>query len=380
MPITIAAPPQQVPVFSGFDYVAMDERRERAYAAHTPSRRLLVVDTQSAKVLEQIAVGPLHGIAVDPATGIVFTGGTDDVVSKVDPAQAKVLAKTTVPGSIDAIAYDPTRGRIYADQADGNSLFVIDATTMKQIATDCDAQRRPRISSDRPRNRHRLPKYFLATTHAFAIVDPASLRVAAVVHTPAIAKESPTGFLTAENHVIVGGVNGVLSAYTPAASTSATLPLRRHRSVQQGALGKPDRLRRRRHVTLIADQSGAAPRLLGRLDRASRSSHHRHRRATGDVWMVCTDDAAIGSAAAVIYVTTASAMRAEFAAAERGARHDRLCGVVLTRCGRVDRPAQARRATASPDCNRASSPELLPSRCRTDSAEAPHSWDSLRAD
>ncbi|MBV8356288.1 MAG: hypothetical protein JO101_13265, partial [Candidatus Eremiobacteraeota bacterium] len=115
MPITVAAPPQRVQVFSGFDYVTVDELRHRAYAAHGASQRLLVVDEATGRVLEQVDVGPMHGVAVDPATGDVFTGnGTDQSLSKVDPTTYKVLATVNVPGNIDAIVYDPLNHRVYA--------------------------------------------------------------------------------------------------------------------------------------------------------------------------------------------------------------------------------------------------------------------------
>lgn len=97
MPITVAAPPQRVPVFSGFDYVAVDEQHHRAFAAHTASQRLLIVNTANGRVLTQVNVGPMHGVAVDPASGMVFTGnGTDDTVSKVNPATGQVVANVKV--------------------------------------------------------------------------------------------------------------------------------------------------------------------------------------------------------------------------------------------------------------------------------------------
>jgi DNA-binding beta-propeller fold protein YncE len=63
---------------SRFDYVAVDAARNRVYAAHTGSQTLLVVDGTSGSVLGQVNVGPMHGVAIDPADGSVYTGdGTD---------------------------------------------------------------------------------------------------------------------------------------------------------------------------------------------------------------------------------------------------------------------------------------------------------------
>ena len=63
MPSLVAAPPVRVPVFSGFDYVTVDEARHRAFAAHTRADRLLIVDTLSGAVAGQVDVGPMHGLA-----------------------------------------------------------------------------------------------------------------------------------------------------------------------------------------------------------------------------------------------------------------------------------------------------------------------------
>ncbi len=99
----------------------------------------------------------MHGVAVDPATGMVFTGnGTDRTLSKVDPATATIVASVDVPGDIDAIAYDPSRRRIYADQDGGGSVYVVDASTMKLLAHDRDAGRRPRVARRRPGNGNAL--------------------------------------------------------------------------------------------------------------------------------------------------------------------------------------------------------------------------------
>src|SRR5580698_7286559 len=59
MPIVVAAPPQRVPVFSGFDYVTVDEARHRVYAAHSASKRLLIVDAATGRVAAQVDVGPI---------------------------------------------------------------------------------------------------------------------------------------------------------------------------------------------------------------------------------------------------------------------------------------------------------------------------------
>src|SRR5271165_1072386 len=102
MPLVPIPPPHSVPIFSGFDYVTVAAQRRRIYAAHTGSEALLIVDADSGNVLGQVRVAPLHGVAVDPATGHVFTGdGTDNTVSEIDPVAQKVLRSADVAGPVD---------------------------------------------------------------------------------------------------------------------------------------------------------------------------------------------------------------------------------------------------------------------------------------
>ncbi|MBV8343531.1 MAG: YncE family protein, partial [Candidatus Eremiobacteraeota bacterium] len=227
MPITVAAPPQRVQVFSGFDYVTVDEARRRAYAAHTRSDRLLVVDARTGKVLAQIDVGPMHGVAVDPSSGVVFTGnGTDQTVSKVDPSAAKVLGSVNVPGNVDAIAYDPSHRRIYADQDGGGSVYVIDAATMKQVATiamPADDLESPAVDP-----KTGVLYQNLANGGGFAVIDPATLKVVKVVKTPQLQDNHPLTFSPSADQVIVGGVNGVLSAYTTDGTHVGDVPVQPH--------------------------------------------------------------------------------------------------------------------------------------------------------
>jgi DNA-binding beta-propeller fold protein YncE len=290
MPISIAAPPQRVPIFSGFDYVAVDEARHRAYAAHSASQRLLIVDTRTGKVIGQVDVGPMHGVAIDPSTGIVFTGdGTDQKLSKVDPSSMKVLSEVAVPGNIDAIVYDPSRRRIYADQDGGGSVYVIDAATMKQVGTitmPADDLESPAVDP-----KTGVLYQNLANGGGFAIIDPASLRVVKVVSTPQLTDNHPLTFSPAANQVIAGGVNGVLSAYTPDGVHVGDAQVQPH--IDQCSTGSRGNLvvcAGRGIVTVVAVQSNTAPRVVGRLETGQRGVHTVGiDEATNDIWIVYAD-------------------------------------------------------------------------------------------
>ena len=290
MPITVAAPPQHVQVFSGFDYVTVDEVRRRAYAAHSASQRLLIVDASTGKVLNQVDVGPMHGVAVDPVTGDVFTGnGTDQSISKVDPVAYKVLATVDVPGNIDAIVYDPLNRRVYADQDGGPSVYVIDASTMKRIATltmPSDDLESPAVDP-----KTGVLYQNLANGGGFAVIDPQSLKVTKVVKTPQLENNHPLVFSVSANQVISGGVNGVLSAYTPDGTHLGDVKVQPHiDQCNTGSKGELIVCAGRGVVTVLQARSGAAPRLLGRLETGHRGIHTAGiDERTNDIWVVYAD-------------------------------------------------------------------------------------------
>jgi hypothetical protein len=287
MPISIAAPPQPVPIFSGFDYVTVDEARHRVYAAHPASKRLLVVDASTGRVLAQVDVGPMHGVAVDPTSGDVFTGnGTDQTLSKVDPTSLKVAASVDVPGNIDAIAYDPVRHRIYADQDGGGSVYVIDGATMKLAGTI--AMPASDLESPAVDPQTGILYQNLANGGGFAIVDPASLKVTAVVKTPQLTDNHPLLFAPGADQVIVGGVNGVISAYAPDGTHVGDAQVQPH--IDQCSTGSKGNLvvcAGRGIVSLLAVSKGSAPRLLARLDTGQTGLHTVGiDETTNDIWVV----------------------------------------------------------------------------------------------
>lgn len=212
MPFLPVAPPQAVPVFGGFDYVTVDAQRRRVYAAHTASGALTIVDADSGKVLGQVRVGPLHGVAVDPATGNVYTGnGTDDSVSLVDPVAMKVLQTTDVGGHVDAIAYDPANGHVYADEDDGTHVYVLDGKSMKSIGTVDVPGHKPEYLAVDPKTHDVYQN--IANLSEVVVIDGTTLKVKKTIATPEIKGNHPLQFDASHGHVIVGGQNGTLAVY-----------------------------------------------------------------------------------------------------------------------------------------------------------------------
>jgi DNA-binding beta-propeller fold protein YncE len=211
--LTAALPPQPVPVFSGFDYVTVDAQRRRVYAAHGGSKALLIVDADSGKVLGQVRVGPMAGSAIDEASGHVFTGNGDgDSVSEVDPVAMKVLRSVDTSGPVDAIAYDPSNGHIYADEDDGTHLFIIDAKTFKLLKTLVIPGHKPEYLAIDPQTHDVYQN--IDDLSEIAVIDPVSLTVKRTIPTPEIQNNHPLQYDPDFRQIVVGGTNGVMSAYT----------------------------------------------------------------------------------------------------------------------------------------------------------------------
>jgi hypothetical protein len=218
--LTPAAPPQAVPVLSGFDYVTVDAQRRRVYAAHGGSRALLVVDADSGAIVGQVRVGPMHGVAVDLATGHVYTGDGDaKTVSEVDPVSLKVLRTVDVDGPPDAIAYDPATGHIYADEDDGTHVYVVDAKTFKVIKSITIPGHKPEYLAINPKT-HEVYQN-IDNLNEIAVIDARSLGVTRTIATPEMRHNHPLQYDAQYNQIVLGGqdpadpTKGVISAYAP---------------------------------------------------------------------------------------------------------------------------------------------------------------------
>ncbi len=227
MPLVPVAPPAQVQIFSGFDYVTTDSARRRVYAAHTGSHALLIVNADTGAVIGQVDVGPLHGVAVDPENGHVYTGdGEAQTVSEVDPIAKTVVRSADVGGKVDAIAYDPGLHRVYADEDDGTRIFVVDTKTMKQVAAIQIPGHKPEYLFVDPQTHDVYQN--IANLSEVAVINAESLKVARTIPTPNIKNNHPLQYDPSYHIFMVGGKNGTLETYTREGKLTGTV------SIQQG--------------------------------------------------------------------------------------------------------------------------------------------------
>ncbi len=285
------APPVPVPVAGGFDYVTVDAAHRRVYAAHTGAGALLIVDADTGTVLDQIKVGPMHGVAYSSDGTKVYTGNGDDKsVSESDPTTFKILRTVSVAGPVDAIAYDESNGHIYADEDDGTQVFVIDVKTMKQIGTVKLPGHKPEYLAVDPAT-HTVYQN-IADMSEIAAIDPVKLAVESTISTPELTSNHPLQFDRTFNQIIVGGANGVLSAYDttgtkkfqttmPAHIDQCDLDQTTHLLACAGGTG----------ITVFRLAADAPPKLVGSYTGKYRVHTLAFDEKTHDLWAVMVDEA-----------------------------------------------------------------------------------------
>lgn len=227
MPIVPFLPPATVQSArpGRFDYITVDDKRRRVYAAHGGNDSLLIVNADTGKVLGQVKVGPMAGVAVNEQTGNVYTGDGDaEAVSEVNPVTMKEVHRVSVSGHVDAVAYDAQLHRIYADEDDGTKIFVIDTRTFKQIATIPLPGHKPEYLVIDPKTH--VVYQNIAANNEIAVIDPQSMKVARLIKTPEITGNHPLQIDTQNDTLLVGG-GGHLSVYSLDGKRLATTSLPR---------------------------------------------------------------------------------------------------------------------------------------------------------
>jgi YVTN family beta-propeller protein len=117
-----------------WDYLTFEPTSSRIYVAH--GDKIDVVDSQSDKVVGQVAVDGANGIAVVSALGKGYAGsrGGKSVVV-FDLNTFKVLKTLPAAEDSDAVVYDAFSKRVFIMHGDPHSMTVIDTTTDTVVTT-----------------------------------------------------------------------------------------------------------------------------------------------------------------------------------------------------------------------------------------------------
>ena len=119
----------------GWDYLTVDNAFSRIFLSHGTC--VQVIDLKTGKQAGMINNTPgVHGIALahEFNKGFISAGKIDSVIV-FDLKTYKVMKKIHTGRNPDAILYDPFSQRIFAFNAKGNSVTVIEAGTDSTIAT-----------------------------------------------------------------------------------------------------------------------------------------------------------------------------------------------------------------------------------------------------
>ncbi len=209
----VAQPALAIPRSVGyFDYMVVDRKLRRLVAAHTGSLSLAFVDADKNVLIRQVYLGAApHGLAIDERDGIYFVGtsGAEHAVMIFDRTTLKSVGAIPMPGPVDALAFDRTRGELYADEDDGDSIWVVNARSRRIVATI----HTPRDSdkADYDALTDRVYQNF-TTTNSLLVIDPASHAIRASWSTLPATRPHGLAIDSAHHRLFVVGTNGKLVA------------------------------------------------------------------------------------------------------------------------------------------------------------------------
>lgn len=282
-----AQPPLAIPRSVGyFDYMVVDRKFRRLIAAHTESLSLAFIDVDKDALVRQVYIGAApHGLAIDERDGIYFVGtsGAAHAVMMIDRTTLRSAGSIAMPGPVDALAFDRTRGELYADEDDGDSIWVINARTRRIVATIHTPRDSDKAEYDAQTDR--VYQNF-TTTNSVAVIDPASHAMRASWSTLPATHPHGLAIDSAHHRLFVAGVNGKLVALDMASgSVISSMSVAAH--VDQIAL---DAKRQRLYCAsgegqLSVVESGDRVRLLANV-RVPRGAHTvAVDPVTGTVWI-----------------------------------------------------------------------------------------------
>ena len=193
-----------------FDHMLIDSERRRLLVAHTSSKALAIVDLGSGRLIRQIYVaGFPHGLVIDRARNryLVGVSGEPQVI-EIDRITLHTSRVLRLPRPVDAIALDTKRERLYADEDNGQHIWVLNRAG-RIVATISTPQDSDKIEYDGTSDR--LYQNF-TTIDSTLVIDPA--RNGVVVRWSTLPARRPHGLVIDPKLGVlyVGGANGWIAS------------------------------------------------------------------------------------------------------------------------------------------------------------------------
>lgn len=205
----VAQKPILVPNTKGnFDFLHVDEFRNRLLAAHTGNGSLDVFDLDAGKLIKSIPTGKAQGVAVDHNGGRYYVSvSAEQKVVVIDINSLEKVSEIKLPGDADDIFFNPKNRCVYVDFDHGTNIWVIDANSEKIIASVPIAET-PEVMAYDPIN-NRLFQNVVADNSVY-VVDPVANTV--VSKWPLAPASGPHGLEIDSNtqRLFAAGNNGKL--------------------------------------------------------------------------------------------------------------------------------------------------------------------------
>ena len=164
-----------------FDYQSIDPRAHRLYIAHMDADTLLVVDTQSRRVVKTIHAPGVHGVIAVPSLGRVYASATDDHEAlTIDSRTGAVLARAPAGDYPDGLAFDPVEKHVFVSDEAGGVETVLTAAGRRSATVSL----RGAAGNVQYDAGSRMMLADVQTRDVVAVIDPRSNRVVRTVPLP----------------------------------------------------------------------------------------------------------------------------------------------------------------------------------------------------
>jgi YVTN family beta-propeller protein len=160
------------------DYVETDARSRRAFFISYEDPALTMVDAANQIHREDLGLSHAWGLAVDEQRGIVYVTEIGRDLLLAYHEEDGMTDKIPTGAMPDAVAIDEAANRIYVANYVGDSVTVVDGSTMNPVATIAAGHHPQALTVDG--KRHRI---FVANTHSnnVTVIDGAANRALGTV-------------------------------------------------------------------------------------------------------------------------------------------------------------------------------------------------------
>lgn len=214
---------------SRFDYQSLDAAHHRLYISHLGAGTVVVVDTQTNRVVADIQGVPgAHGVLSVPSLARVYATATDtNSVAVIDTNSLRVISTVPAGDYPDGLAMDLEHHRLFVSDETGGTVTVIDTRTDRRVATIALGGEVGNVQYDAATQ---LAVAGVQSRGELAVIDPATARVVHRLATPGcdgphgvqLAPDGATAYVACENNARLLAIDLRSGAATPTQTVGDT--------------------------------------------------------------------------------------------------------------------------------------------------------------